>query len=117
VEKVGLPEAGINLAQATTYLASAPKSNASYIGYIKAMKDIKSGSGNTEIPLELRNAVTDLMKELEYGKDYQYAHDYKDGVTEGMDYLPKDLKNKKYYQPKLIGFEKKIKERLNKMNE
>jgi putative ATPase len=117
VEKVGLPEAGINLAQATTYLASAPKSNASYIGYIKAMKDIKSGAGNTEIPLELRNAVTDLMKDLEYGKNYQYAHDYKDGVAEKMDYLPKDLKNKKYYQPKLIGFEKKIKERLNKIDE
>jgi putative ATPase len=116
VEKVGLPEAGINLAQATTYLASAPKSNASYKGYLEAMSDVKNGLANTKIPLELRNAVTNLMKDLEYGKGYQYAHDYKDGVAEDMEYLPKKLKSKKYYQPKLIGFEKKIKERLDKID-
>lgn len=118
VEKVGLPEAGINLAQATTYLACAPKSNASYKGYLQAMNDVKNGppKGGWEIPLQLRNAVTDLMKELNYGKNYQYAHDYKEGVAENMEYLPKSLKEKKYYQPKLKGFEKKIKKRLKRIN-
>jgi len=115
VEKVGLPEAGINLAQATTYLASAPKSNASYNGYLEAIEDIKNGVYSNKIPLKLRNAVTDLMKELEYSKGYKYAHNYKNGVAKNMEYLPKELKDKKYYQPKLIGFEKKIKERLDKI--
>jgi len=111
VEKVGLPEAGINLAQATTYLASAPKSNASYLGYMQALKDINNKK-LSPIPHQLRNAITDLMKDLEYGKNYQYAHDYDDQKAPDMEYLPKELKNRKYYQPKEVGYEKKIKKRL-----
>jgi len=116
VDRVGMPEAGINLAQATTYLASAPKSNASYMGYISALKDVREGKIGP-IPLPLRNAVTELMKELQYGKDYQYAHDYEEGYSKEMEYLPKVLRNKKYYQPKEIGFEKKIKARFKKLKE
>ena len=59
--------------------------------------------------------MTEMMKELQYGKDYQYAHDYKEGYSKEMEYLPRVLRNKKYYQPKEIGFEKKIKARLEKL--
>lgn len=111
VEQVGLPEAGINLAQATCYLASAPKSNRSYLGYLKALQDIRNGRIEP-IPLQLRNAVSDLMKELNYGQGYQYPHDYQGQKAPNMEYLPPSLKNKRYYQPKDVGYEQKIKKRL-----
>lgn len=97
VEVVGLPEAQINLAHGTTYLASAPKSNASYKGLMAAKKDAKE-KGNLPVPLHLRNAVTSLMKDLDYGKDYKYAHDDPEGAK-NQTHLPKELKGRRYYKP------------------
>lgn len=98
VEYVGLPEAQLNLAQAATYLACAPKSNASYVGLVKAQEDVKK-TLNQPVPLHLRNPVTPLMKKLGYGKNYKYSHNYtsKNGHQE---YLPEKLKGRKYYKPK-----------------
>ena len=97
VEVIGLPEAQINLAQGTTYLASCPKSNASYAGLIEARKDAKA-FGNLPVPLHLRNAVTSLMKDLGYGKGYRYVHHDQRAQTE-QTHLPKELDKKKYYRP------------------
>ena len=97
VEVIGLPEAQINLAQGTTYLASCPKSNASYAGLIEARKDAKA-FGNLPVPLHLRNAVTSLMKDLGYGKGYRYVHHDPKARTE-QTHLPKELEKKKYYRP------------------
>jgi len=97
VEYVGMPEAQINLAQGTTYLATAPKSNASYAALLKAKEDAKKGSFG--VPLHLRNAVTSLMKKLGYGKDYKYAHDVSDEKST-QTHFPKEIGEKKYYQPK-----------------
>lgn len=95
VNFIGLPEAKIPLAQAVTYLATAPKSNAAYMALRRAEKDV-SDTGNLAVPLHLRNAPTTLMKELEYGKNYQYAHDYPDAkVTQS--HLPSELIGKTYY--------------------
>jgi putative ATPase len=98
VETVGLPEAQINLAHGTTYLASRPKDNASYVGLLEALEDARA-LGNLEVPLHLRNAVTALMRELEYGKGYRYVHDDPAAKTE-QTHLPDPLKEKKYYRPK-----------------
>lgn len=97
VEMVGLPEAQINLAHGTTYLASCPKSNASYAGLIEARKDAKA-FGNLPVPLHLRNAVTSLMKDLGYGKGYRYVH-HDPGAKTEQAHLPAELKKKKYYRP------------------
>ena len=96
VEYVGMPEAQINLAQAVTYLAKAPKSNASYAALLEAKEDAKKGSFG--VPLHLRNAVTSLMKKLNYGKGYKYAHDFKDRKT-NQTHFPKEIGEKKYYRP------------------
>lgn len=114
VEYVGLPEAQLNLAQATTYLASAPKSNASYLALLRAKADIKNKKLDP-IPLHLRNAVTELMKELNYGSGYKYAHDFKDHIAPNIDYLPNNLKGKKYYYPTNQGFEEKIQQKLSQV--
>jgi len=111
VEYVGLPEAQLNLAQATTYLASAPKSNASYLALLGAKADIKN-KRLEPIPLHLRNAATELMKELNYGAGYKYAHDFKNHIAPKINYLPNNLKGRKYYYPINQGFEEKIRERL-----
>jgi len=95
VEYVGMPEAQINLAQGVTYLSSAPKNNASYMALLEALKDAKQGSFG--VPLHLRNAVTNLMKELNYGKGYKYAHDFPDAK---QTHFPKEIGEKKYYFPK-----------------
>jgi len=97
VEVIGLPEAQINLAQGVTYLATAPKSNTSYAGILAARKDAKE-KGNLPVPLHLRNAVTSLMKGLDYGKDYHYAHDDPQGAK-SQTHLPKELEGRKYYRP------------------
>ena len=107
---VGLPEAAINLAHAATYLATTPKSNASYMTLVKAMGDVKR-TLNEPVPLHLRNAVTDLMKGIGYGKGYKYAHNYEGGYVD-QQFLPDSLKGRKYYEPKDIGYEKYIKEHL-----
>ncbi len=98
VESVGLPEAQINLAHATTYLATRPKDNASYVGLLEALKDARE-HGNLEVPMHLRNAVTSLMRDLGYGKGYRYVHD---DPAAGKDqrHLPESLTNKRYYRPK-----------------
>lgn len=99
VEMVGLPEAQINLAQGTTYLASAPKSNASYVGLKEARQDAQK-YGNLPVPLHLRNAVTNLMKDIGYGKGYRYAHDDSQGAKD-QSHLPRELRGRKYYQASL----------------
>lgn len=112
VDFVGMPEGWIPLAQCATYLATAPKSNASYEAYLKALKDVK-GKGALPVPLHIRNAPTGLMKGLGYGKGYKYPHSYKGGIVE-EDYLPEKLKGRGYYKPTDRGYEKEIKERLKK---
>ncbi|RMH05095.1 MAG: replication-associated recombination protein A [Nitrospirae bacterium] len=97
VEVVGLPEAQINLAQGTTFLATCPKSNASYTGLLKALADAKAW-GNLPVPLHLRNAVTSLMKDLGYGKGYRYVHQDPGAATE-QTHLPPELQGRVYYQP------------------
>lgn len=110
VHAIGLPEARIILSQAVTYLASAPKSNASYVAISKAAQDVKSHP-NAPVPLHLRNAPTKLMSEMGYGEGYKYAHDYEGGFVE-QEGLPPLLKDQIYYHPKEIGEEKQIKKRL-----
>ena len=104
--QVGLPEAGIILAQAVTYLATAPKSNRSYLAYKKAMAEVAQ-SGSLPVPLELRNAPTQLMKDIGYGKDYKYAHDSLTGYRE-MEFLPNGLRSKTFYEPTKRGHELKV---------
>ncbi len=111
---VGMPEARIPMAQAVTYLATAPKSNASYKAMLAAAEDVKM-HGPLPVPLHLRNAPTKLMKGLGYGKGYQYAHDYEDTVVD-QTHLPDKLKERRYYAPSERGQEKEIKERM-KMRE
>ncbi|RKY52378.1 MAG: replication-associated recombination protein A, partial [Candidatus Neomarinimicrobiota bacterium] len=113
VHAVGMPEARIILAQAAIYLASAPKSNASYVAIAEATEDARNTSSEP-VPLHLRNAPTGLMREMGYGKGYKYAHDYAGGFVES-EFLPPKLKEKIYYRPKEIGEEKRIKERLKKL--
>jgi putative ATPase len=97
VQFVGLPEAQINLAQGTTYLATRQKDNASYIGLLEAMEDAKT-FGNLGVPLHLRNAVTAMMTSLGYGKGYRYIHD--DPQANLQEHLPESLKGRRYYRPK-----------------
>jgi putative ATPase len=113
VHFVGMPEGRIPLAQAATYLACAPKSNASYRGIDQALEEVRR-SGALPVPLHLRNAPTKLMKELDYGKDYRYPHDYNGGHTT-QDYLPEELQGRSYYQPTERGYEKTMGERLRNL--
>jgi len=108
---IGMPEGNTALTQAVTYLATAPKSNAVYKAYLSAARDAHNDRAEP-VPLHLRNAPTALMKQLEYGRDYEYAHDDPNAVT-GMDCLPPGLAGRKYYQPTERGFEKEIKRRLD----
>lgn len=110
VHFVGLPEGRIPLAQAATYLATAPKSNASYKAMLAAAKDVEE-KGALPVPLHLRNAPTELMDKLGYGKGYKYAHDFPDHVVE-QEHLPKELERNKYYFPSDSGEEEQIKQRM-----
>jgi len=110
VHFVGLPEGRIPLAQAAAYLATAPKSNASYKAMLGAAKDVEE-KGALPVPLHLRNAPTELMDKLGYGKGYKYAHDFPDHVVE-QEHLPKELEGSKYYFPSDSGEEKQIKQRM-----
>jgi len=107
---VGLPEGRLIIAQAVTYLATAPKSNASYLGIDEALAEVRK-SGALPVPLHVRNAPTRLMKELGYHKGYKYAHDFKEGFVE-QEYLPEQLSGKKFYRPAGHGYEKYINERM-----
>jgi putative ATPase len=111
VHFIGMPEANTALAQAAIYLATAPKSNAIYEAYNRAAADAHRDVAEP-VPLHLRNAPTKLMKDLEYGKGYEYAHSDAEAVT-GMSCLPKSLEGRKYYEPTERGFEKEIKRRLD----
>lgn len=110
-ERLGSPEGELALAQAVVYLASAPKSNAVYMAYNQARRDIKE-FGSLDVPLHLRNAPTKLMQELGYGDEYRYAHDEPDAFAAGEDYFPEEMEPKEYYQPVPRGLELKIKEKL-----
>jgi putative ATPase len=111
VDSIGMPEARILLGQTAVYLASAPKSNASYRAIEAALGDVRS-KPNEGVPLHIRNAPTSLMNELGYGSGYKYGHDFENHFTE-QQYLPDNLKTKLYYHPTDIGAEKTIRERLN----
>ena len=113
IDYIGMPEATLVLSQTATYLASCPKSNASYIAVNKAKQDVKELPAY-DVPVHLRNAPTKLMKELNYGKDYKYSHDYENNFTE-QQYLPDELKNKIYYEPSENGTEAKFKKRLTEL--
>jgi putative ATPase len=110
---VGPPEGNLALAQAAVYLALAPKSNALYVGYGQASKDLQETRAEP-VPLQLRNAVTGLMKNVGYGRGYQYAHDYDAKVTD-MSCLPDSLAGKTYYAPTDQGFEKRLRQRLEEI--
>lgn len=106
---VGMPEGWIPLSQGVTYLASAPKSNASYKAYLEALNDVKE-KGALGVPLHIRNAPTPLMKDLGYGKGYKYPHNHGGYIEQS--YLPKELQGKEYYKPTDNGFDKEIKKRM-----
>ncbi|MFZ5432770.1 MAG: replication-associated recombination protein A [Calditrichota bacterium] len=113
VHQIGMPEARIILAQATCYLASSPKSNASYMAISEAMKAVESESFPAAVPLHLRNPVTGLMKKEGYGETYIYPHDYPGHFVEG-DHLPTPYKDRVFYEPTDLGREAEIAERLRK---
>ena len=110
-ERLGSPEGELAIAQAVIYLASAPKSNAVYTAYKLAMKDARE-SGSLDVPMHLRNAPTALMKELDYGKDYRYAHQEQGAYAAGETYFPRELNEPVYYEPVPRGLELKIGEKL-----
>jgi putative ATPase len=113
VELVGMPEARISLAQAVTYLSSAPKSNAAYTAINRAMEVVKQ-TGNLPIPKALRSAQTALAKQEGHGKDYKYSHDGAKG-WKAQTFLPEKIKDEKFYEPTERGFEKRISEYLKWM--
>jgi putative ATPase len=112
---IGMPEAGVALAQLATYLAAAPKSNAVYVAYGNAVHEVRQGD-NPPVPLEIRNAPTRLMEELGYGRGYQYAHDFEEQTTD-MQCLPDSLAGRRFYEPKDVGAEREIRERLERMRQ
>ncbi len=110
VEKIGWPESRIILSQCVIYLATSPKSNASYLAINKAQEQVRE-SGDLSVPLAIRNAPTDLMKDLGYGKNYQYSHDY-DQSFSGQEYLPQEISGLSFYSPGENPKEKSLRERL-----
>lgn len=115
-ERLGSPEGELAVAQAVLYLASAPKSNAVYMAYKAAMKDVRE-LGSLEVPVHLRNAPTKLMKELGYGKAYRYAHDEPDAYAAGEHYFPEEVEPRHYYHPVDRGLEIKIREKLARLEQ
>jgi putative ATPase len=109
-EFIGIPEGKLALAQAVTYLAVAPKSNALYVAYDEAARDVLE-SGPLEVPLWIRNAPTGLMKKLGYGKGYRYPHDDPEAIVD-QEYFPPELKGRRYYRPVERGFEREIIKRI-----
>ena len=112
VHFLGMPEGRIPLAEATVYLASAPKSNTAYMALEQALDDVRR-MPNEPVPLHLRNAVTGLMRQMGYGRDYKYSHDY-EGHFVDQEFLPPQLKDRRYYHPGQEGAEKEIGERLKR---
>ena len=112
VHFLGLPEGRIPLAEATVYLACAPKSNSAYAALNQAMQDVRE-QANEPVPLHLRNAVTGMMKDMGYSKDYKYSHNY-EGHFKEQEYLPPSLKGRRYYHPGEEGAEQEISQRLSR---
>jgi putative ATPase len=116
VERLGSPESELTLAQAVIYMACAPKSNAVYNAFNQVRKLVASAPAY-DVPLHIRNAPTSLMKDLGYGVDYRYAHDYPDAFVAGDSYLPpelhEELRGTQFYEPTSRGLEQKIGEKLN----
>ncbi|CAG1065095.1 Replication-associated recombination protein A [uncultured bacterium] len=115
VDFIGMPEGWIPLAQGVAYLATAPKSNASYMAYMEAADDVKK-HGALPVPLHIRNAPTKLMKGLGYGKGYKYPHSFKDAVAD-QDYLPDSLKGRAYYRPTDRGYDRNIAQMMRERKE
>jgi putative ATPase len=111
VHFMGMPEGNTALAQAVIYLATAPKSNAVYMAYGEAAEAAKTDVAEP-VPLHLRNAPTKLMKALEYGKGYQYAHNEAEGIAAGMECLPPAHAGRTFYRPTDRGFEAEVRRRL-----
>jgi putative ATPase len=109
---LGHPEGELALAQAAVFLATAPKSNSIYSAYGEVQTTVRK-TGSLPVPLHIRNAPTRLMKDLGYGKDYKYAHNYQNAFV-AQDYLPEELKGRSFYAPTGRGHEKEIKQRLDK---
>ena len=110
VHFLGMPEARIPLAEATVFLATAPKSNTAYMALERALADVR-GKPNDPVPLHLRNAVTGLMRAMDYGKGYRYSHDYTGHFVE-QEYLPPSLQDARYYFPAPQGREREIEQRM-----
>jgi putative ATPase len=113
LQKIGWPEGRIVLAETTIYLATSPKSNSAYLAIDNAISKVEQ-TGNLPVPLHLRNAQTSLMKELYYGKDYKYSHDYENNFVK-QDYLPKELKNSRFWEPQSSPAEKKLSDWMKKL--
>ncbi len=111
VHFIGVPEGNLALAEAAVYLATAPKSNSLYEAYSRVREEIHEHGASESVPLHLRNPVTPLMKDMDYGKDYKYAHDYPGHFVE-QQYLPDSLKGKRFYIPGKFGYEKQVVLRL-----
>lgn len=114
--RLGSPEGDLALAQAAVYLASAPKSNALYEAFGLARKAIAE-HGSLEVPLHLRNATTNLSKDLGYGDEYRYAHDEDNAFAAGENYLPEEIHEEQYYYPKESGLEIRIKEKMEQFRQ
>ena len=114
--RLGSPEGDLALAEATVYMACAPKSNAVYEAFASAQQAVRQ-HGSLEVPLHLRNASTTLTKQLGYGKEYRYAHDEKNAFAAGENYLPEVLRNERFYFPRESGLELRIKEKLEQFME
>lgn len=113
VEHLGMPEGNLALGQAAVYLALAPKSNALYVAYGRVLDDLRQQPAEP-VPLHLRNPVTALMRELGYGQDYKYAHDYEEKTTD-MPCLPESLQGRRYYEPQGQGYEQSLRKRLEEL--
>ena len=113
-DRLGSPEGELAIAQAVIFLACAAKSNAVYTAY-KEARDHAARSGSVEVPMHLRNAPTKLMKSLDYGKGYRYAHDEPEGIAWGDHYFPEEIGYRTYYHPVPRGLESKIAEKLDRL--
>jgi len=114
VDFIGMPEGFYPLAEATIYLATAPKSNSAYMAIEQALGDVKD-SRNDPVPLHLRNAPTKLMKQLGYGRGYQYDHEVEGGIALDQTAFPDALGERVYYRPVERGLELKLKEKLDRL--
>ena len=113
LQKIGWPEGRIVLAETTIYLATSPKSNSAYLAIDKALAKVEQ-TGNLPVPLHLRNAPTTLMKELDYGKEYKYSHDYENNFVK-QDFMPEELKNNCFWEPQTSPAEKKLSDWMKKL--